>query len=500
MKVVSSKQMALIEKKAYHDGASESEFMEEAGSGVSLIVHEYVERHDLNRHVVLLCGKGNNAGDAYVAGVHLLNLGYEVTALQVVPLHACSPLCRLNHSRFATAGGYWREINTAEDMAFPVNGIIVDGIFGTGFTGKLSEPFQTIIHHANNSGLPIIAIDIPSGLDGATGLVEDECIKATQTAFLGLPKTGFFLGDGWNYVGQLRYVDFGLPEQYIEQSEADMIMLSPELMRPLLPAIKHNRNKYEAGYVVGVAGSPGMSGAAILSAWAALSSGAGVVKLFYPEGMKSELAGSPFELIKIPYTLESLPQVIETLNKATATFIGPGLGRSAETKQILQALLPKMEKPSVIDADALNILSQTDITLPAQTIFTPHKGEMDRLLKIEAPHPVNREFLKSCQDYADLHRVTLILKGGPTFIFQPNEIVHVNPFGDPGMATAGSGDVLTGIIASLLAQGLVPMNAALLGVYLHSLAGEAAAREKTSYCMIASDIIKHLPDAFRLRD
>lgn len=499
MKVVSSKQMAFIESQAYRDGASESEFMEEAGSGVSLIVHEYVERHDLNKHVVLLCGKGNNAGDAYVAGTHLLNLGYEVTALQVVPLHSCTPLCRANHSRFAAAGGYWREISNSDDMAFPLRGVILDGIFGTGFKGKVDEPFSTIIHQANNSGLPIIAIDIPSGLNGETGEVEGECIRATQTAFLGLPKTGFFLRDGWNYVGKLRYVDFGLPEQYIDQSEADFIMLTPELMKPLLPEIKHNRNKYERGYVAGLAGSPGMAGAAILSSWAAFAGGAGIVKLFHPQGMQEELTNSPYELIKVPYTYESLSTVIETLNKAAATFIGPGLGRSPQTKQLLQTILPKLEKPAVIDADALNILSETEIKLPQQVIFTPHKGEMERLLKLDAPQVVDKEFLKICQEYADKYQITLILKGGPTFIFHPDEIVHVNPYGDPGMATAGSGDVLTGILAALLAQGLVPMKAALLGVFLHAISGENAAAEKTSYCMMASDIIKHLPDAFRFR-
>lgn len=496
MKIVSSKQMAFIESQAYRDGATESGFMEEAGSGISLIVHEYVERHDLNKHVILLCGKGNNAGDAYVAGVHLLNLGYEVTALQVVPLHACTSLCRLNHSRFATAGGYWREMSDSEDTAFPLNGIIVDGLFGTGFKGKVSEPFSTMIYQANQSGLPIIAIDIPSGLNGETGVVEGECIRATQTAFLGLPKTGFFLGDGWNYVGRLRYVDFGLPEQYIGQSQADMIMLTPEMMRPLLPVVTHNRNKYEAGYVVGVAGSQGMSGAAILSAWASLAGGAGIVKLFHPEGMEKELSASPYELIKIPYTLKTLPQVLETLNKATATFIGPGLGRIEHTQQMLQALLPKLEKPCVLDADALNILSQAEIALPAQTIFTPHKGEMERLLNRKSAS-IDKDFLSACQEYCNKKQVTLILKGGPTFIFQPDEIVHVNPYGDPGMATAGSGDVLTGLLAALLSQNLTPFNAALLGVFLHSQAGERAAEEKTSYCMIASDIIKHFPDAFR---
>ena len=497
MKIVTARQMAFLESQAYRDGASEADFMEEAGMGISLIVHEYAEKFDCDKNIVLLCGKGNNAGDAYVAGIHLLKLGYEVTALQLIPLTECSFLCQQNHLSFVSLGGLWMEIESPEEVAFPLDGIIVDGIFGTGFNGELKEPFTTIIHMANQSQLPIIAIDIPSGLEGETGEVKEEAIIATETAFLGLPKSGFFFRDGWNHVGKLRYVDFGLPEEYVELLDSNLMMVTPENLRSFLPKIKRNRHKYEAGFVVALAGSPGMAGAAILSSWSALVGGAGIVKLFHPEGMQNELATSPYEIIKMPYKLNDMTALEASLAKASSILMGPGLGNSSEIGKVLAKIIPSIEKPCVIDADALNFFSEQAIALPKQVIFTPHLGEMARLLKLSETPGLNREFLNSCQRYVEEKNITLILKGGVTFIFHPGEAVYVNPYGDPGMATAGSGDVLTGLISALLAQGLSTHQAALLGVFLHSVAGEHAAQAMTSYCMVASDIVDYFPEAFR---
>lgn len=496
MKVISPKEMKRIESQAIRDGVSEEDFMEEAGSGVGLLVHDYVEKHNLDRHVVLLCGKGNNAGDAYVAGIHLIHLDYEVFALQIVPISECSPLCRQNYHRFLIEGGHAKEVISTEDIALPANGIIVDGLFGTGFRGKLEEPFVSIVNLVNRSHLPIIAVDIPSGLNGDDGSVENAAITAVETAFLGLPKTGFFLNDGWNHAGKLRYVDFGLPYEYIEEAKADLVMLRPELLKPVLPSVKRNLHKYQKGFVIGLAGSPGMPGASLLSSFAALRGGAGIVRLLHPEGMQDELSSSPYELIKVPYKYQDVQKVIETMNRASATFVGPGLGLKDEVKNLLREVLPHLEKPCVIDADALTILSEEEIALPQHTILTPHMGELLRLLHLKSPQQLDKDFLKLCQQYVEERRVTLILKGGPSFIFHPDEVIRVNPSGTPGMATAGSGDVLTGLLGALLSEGIPTHDAASLGVYLHGLAGEHAAAEYTEHCMIASDIINFFPDAF----
>lgn len=268
-------------------------------------------------------------------------------------------------------------------------------------------------------------------------------------------------------------------------------------MARLLPPIKRNRNKYQAGYVIGLAGSLTMPGAALLSSLAAFRAGSGMVRLLYPKGMEAELSSSPYELIKIPYTYNQSQDVSQLMQKAAATFVGPGLGRTEQTQHLLQNILPSLQNPCVIDADALTLFADQAFQLPSEAILTPHTGEMQTLLKSGSRLVLNFELLKTCQRYAEEHNITLILKGAPTFIFHPQSVIFANPTGDPGMATAGSGDVLTGLIASLLSQGLSCHHAAMLGVYLHGLAGQFAAKHrKTSYGVMATDLITHFGTAY----
>jgi hydroxyethylthiazole kinase-like uncharacterized protein yjeF len=493
MKVVSAKVMADLEAKAYRQSFTERDFMENAGRGIALATQKFIQKNQCAHHVWLLCGKGNNAGDAFVAGCYLLEQGYQVRAIQLDDLDHCSPLCQQNGKRFLEKKGTL--INQIE--SFGSAGVILDGIFGTGFRGQVGPPYASLIDAANQSRLPILAIDIPSGLNGTTGQVEGSVIQATETLFLSLPKTGFFLENGWNVVGKLHGVDFGLPSTIVDQTTADFELLTQEQIANLLPPIKRNRHKYQAGYVIGLAGSLTMPGAALLSSLAAFRGGSGMVRLLYPQGMEAELASSPYELIKIPYTYHQPQEVIQLMQKAAATFVGPGLGRSEQTQQLLQSVMPTLNKPCVIDADALTLFANQAFQLPSQAILTPHTGEMQTLLKSDSRLSLHLDVLKICQKYAEEHSITLILKGAPTFIFHPQQPIFVNPTGDPGMATAGSGDVLTGLLASLLSQGLDCHNAALLGVYLHGLAGEFAAEQRgTSYGMMATDLIAYFDAAY----
>lgn len=485
-----------LEQSALRDGARESDFMEEAGSGVGLVVHEFVERFGLEHQAILLCGKGNNGGDGYVAGIHLLHLDYHVHAYQLYPLAECSPLCQSNAARFVNEGGVLTEVQFDTEIFLPLDGVIIDAIFGTGFRGSLDPMVLKFIQIANLSGLPIIAVDIPSGLNGETGEIGEAVILASETASLGLPKQGYFLLEGWNTIGKLRSVDFGLGEEYIEELPELMEMLNDEMMLPLIPYIKRTRNKYEAGYVVGIAGSSEMPGAAILASTAVLKGGAGIMRLLYPEGMEVQLAFCPPEVIKTAVDFSKPDKILDYLTKPAALFIGPGLGKGEKIAPLLAKILPQVQIPTVIDADALNSLAKEWVPLPAKTILTPHRGEMNRLLHLEHPLPLDQNYLTRCQRFAEDNNVTLVLKGGPTFIFHPGIPVHISPTGDPGLATAGTGDVLTGLIASFLAQGLPPHHAACLGVYLHGMAGEQAALELTSYCITASDLFDFFPSAF----
>jgi len=493
VKVVSAEAMGELEALANQQGWIDRDLMENAGRGVASAVCHFIKTNHLPRVVWILCGKGNNGGDAFAAGGYLLDEGCQVTAIQPDEPEACSPLCRQNRRRFLDKKGSL----IAHIDSFGAGGIIVDGIFGTGFKGQVHSPYDSMIEAANRSALPILAIDIPSGLNGTTGQIEGSVIHATETLFLELPKTGFFLEEGWNVTGKLRRVGLGLPRSMIDQVTGEFELSMQEEIRSFLPAIKRNRHKYQTGYVVGLAGSPTMPGAALLSSLAALRGGSGIVRLLYPKGMEVELSSMPYELIKIPYTYDQPQEVSRLMEKAGATFIGPGLGTSEKTGCLLRKVIPALKNPCVIDADALTLFANQPFPLPPQTILTPHRGEMETLLHADCSLSLNREGLKACQKYSEEHKITLILKGAPTFIFHPQQLIFINPTGDPGMATAGSGDVLTGLLASLLSQGIDCHRAALCGVYLHGLAGEFAARNRGISCgMMATDLIAHFANAY----
>jgi hydroxyethylthiazole kinase-like uncharacterized protein yjeF len=497
MKVVSSAEMSRIETIAYGAGAKPEQFMESAGRGIALHIEDYIRRHRLTRVAVLLCGKGNNAGDAYVAGSHLHRNGYAVFAYQLEPIDTCSPLCRQNYYRFVANGGVAVDVKSAADFLFPPGGVIVDALFGTGFHGAAEGLYAAAITTANGSGVPILAIDIPSGLNGQTGEATGPVIEADETLFLGLPKTGFFLNQGWNCIGRLTGIDFGLNPEIIRQAQEDMIYLTVDQVVGLLPKLKRARNKYEAGVVVGLAGSLSMPGAAQLASLAALRGGCGLMRLLHPESMSAELANTAPEVIRVPYREGDIEAIVDSLNSGDSCFIGPGLGRDKAVRSMLAKVLPQVRVPCVIDADALTIAAEDNIPFPPHAILTPHQGEMRRLLQGYRKERPDKEWLALCQEYVREKLVTLVLKGPPTFILHPKEDILVCPRGDTGMATAGTGDVLTGVIAALLAQGVHGRDAAAVGAYLHGIAGERAADQFTSQAMIASDVIAHLPDAFK---
>ncbi len=388
-------------------------------------------------------------------------------------------------------GGEVQFVACVEEIVYTHVGMILDGLVGTGFKGKAEGLLEAAIDSANNSGLPILSIDIPSGLNGSTGEVGSVAIHATLTIYLGLPKVGISLLNGWDYVGELVHVDFGLDEDLIDEMEAEAYLVDEDAVCALLPRANRCRHKYEAGYVLAVGASESMPGAALLASHGALRSGAGIVRLFYPEGMEGELSCAPLELIKEAWDLKDDKRIHEEAKRAKVILIGPGMGRTKEMKRACLTLLEKITIPTVLDADALYyLIDEKKIEFPEMSILTPHHQEMRRLLM------PNEDLWIGTQKYADQHDVTIVLKGAPTLIFHPLKTALIVPFGDPGMATAGTGDVLTGVLAALLAQGMSPREAATLGVYLHALAGEAAAFELTSYSMTATDLIDFLPEAF----
>ena len=498
LKVVTAHEMARIEEIAYAEGASEQTFVENAGEAIAEAVIDFIELYDLPKIVTILAGKGNNGADAYAAGAKLIGLGCQVIALHIYPVDSFGPLCKTMSEKFRAKGGTLRYAHDKKTLCFEPEGIILAGLVGTGFRGKAEDVLALAIERANQSGLPIIAIDIPSGLNASTGDVLSVAIHATETIFLGLPKSGFFLKEGWDHVGQLRYADFGLEQKYIAKAQPIAYFLNEEIIAQLFPRIKRSRHKYEAGYVIAIAGSPGMPGAALLASKAALHSGAGIVRLFHAPGMEAALSGAPFELIRQSWDAKDVALIQEEAIRAKALLIGPGLGRTKSVEKMIQKIFCDIDLPMVIDADALYFLSKNaSWKVPKGSVLTPHRGEMNLLLaNYKQKKGEQKSFLELCQAFAELKKTTIVLKGAPTFIFHPGAPPLVVTRGDPGMATAGSGDVLTGMIAAMIAQGLEARRAAALAVTLHGISGEIAAQSLTSYCMTSSDLIDFLPRAF----
>lgn len=478
--IITAKEMVRIEALAYAAGIREIDLMEKAGSGIAeMLSHE--------THVTLLAGKGNNGGDAYVAGRYLLGRGARVIAHPLGSLEQSTPLCREMHRRFVESGGIVQPL-PAEP---PSQGVILDGLTGTGFHGKARDSLAQAICWVNRASLPVYSIDIPSGVCGNTGEVAGPAVVATKTLYLEWPKLGMFIGNGWNFSGHLQTVSLGLAETW--KGQIHPVAYLVDRNAPLeLPKIERTRHKYGAGYLLGIAGSEGMGGAALLAGCAALRAGAGIVRLFHPRGMS--WGNAPLELIGEQWRGLSERRIVAEMARAKALFMGPGMGRTKDAFRRMRKLLPLILKPVVIDADGLFALSQhPEWTLPPESIVTPHRQEMEQLLT----HDVHAPFYERIQRYAEEKQVLVVLKGAPTWIFESEKLPLVLPFGDPGMATAGTGDVLTGIIGALLAQGMGIRRAARTGVQWHGMAGECAAEELTSYCLNASDLIRHLPTVIK---
>ncbi|MGD2170370.1 MAG: NAD(P)H-hydrate epimerase, partial [Chlamydiota bacterium] len=251
MKIVTADEMKRIEKMAFEEGFSENQFMEIAGTRVGEYVHDFVEKNKIPKKVFLLVGKGNNGGDAYVAGTYLLQKGYTVEAFHLAELESSSPLNQFYCERFIESGGRVEFLKEIKNLSFPSTGLIVDGLLGTGFKGQLEGLYLDVIEMANDSCLPIVSIDIPSGVNGTTGIVETKAIFASMTVYLGMAKMGFFINDGWNHVGKLVYADFGLSEKFIELAKEEANLFTDENVT--LPKLIRKRHKYQTGYVIGIA-------------------------------------------------------------------------------------------------------------------------------------------------------------------------------------------------------------------------------------------------------
>lgn len=453
---------------------------------------------DTRQSIHFFAGPGNNGGDALAIARMLHFKGYEVQIsicelsstfsedftinLEQLPGLETIVLHRIKK------GDPWPNINGES--------IVVDGVFGTGLNRPIEGFWAELIDQINHHAGPKIAIDIPSGLP-ADGIASGSVFRADHTISFERPKLAFFLAENHAFVGQFHIVSIGLAEAFAKKESSLFYLNEPESLRPLLQKRDAFGHKGSFGHALLISGSFGMLGATQLCGRACLRSGAGLVSLYVPKIAYPILQGAiPEAMVMVDPNERTISQIPD-LAPYAAVGIGPGLGQSSLTRAALWKLLRRIDKKLVVDADALNILAKEPAklkALPPNSILTPHPGEFKRLFGASKNSWEQLDLLrKKSQDW----QIIIILKGAYTRIALPNGRVYFNMSGNPGMATGGSGDVLTGLLTGLLAQGYSPEEAARLGVFLHGSAGDFAAQENSQPALTAGDIIQNLGKAFK---
>ncbi len=462
----------------------------------------FVRHYRVNRRVVVLAGPGNNGGDAMALARLLAVRQYRVECFLVSSSGKLSPDGKENLKRLKDTGLVTiRNLSDVQSLPALLEGdVVIDGLFGSGLTRPVEGLYLDVIRHVNDSAAEVVAVDIPSGLFGEDNTENDvhSVIQADFTLTFQFPFLSFFFSENEMFTGEWIVMDIGLHPDIIGKIETRYSMLTRGRIAGLLPERSRFAHKGVFGHALAVAGSSGMMGAALLTGKAALRSGAGLVTLHVPaSGFRVVQTAFPEAIVSIDSD-EHVFSVLNDLEKYTAVAVGPGLGNHDRSRLGLQKLLKNVNVPLVIDADALNMIAANRELLsylPEGSILTPHPLEFDRLAG-GSPDGWSRHLEQIA--FSLKYRVTVVLKGANTSISFPDGSCVFNTTGNPGMATGGSGDVLTGIVLSLLAQRLSPENAAMAGVYLHGMAGDKAAEKYGEESMIAGDIIRCLGDAFRL--
>ena len=509
MKLAFSKEIKYIDKKTMEEGKMPSLLlMENAGRAVFEMATEMLTGNFSGKKVCIFAGKGNNGGDAFVAARYLLNNGAKVRIFLLTGQDAFEGDAA---SAFAILKGMKPEIlELTDDKAWDrmlvyllACDLIIDGLLGTGFKGRLEENFERVINIINNSGKTVLSIDIPSGVGADDGKVETVAVLAANTVTLALPKPGLFIAPGRSYTGKIAVAPIGIPSYIINEAPIQQKLITGEMVTWHLPRRQITAHKNQAKVAV-IAGEKGKTGAAALCCEAALRTGAGIVQLFTAQDVADNMALKLTEVMVDALATDETgitSEFIDVLLEKTAFFpvlaIGPGLGNKTGTAETVCQLLQKTDKKLVLDADALNaVVGNTKIFAQTKEIavLTPHLGEMARLTSLTVEQMQQEGILQIARRFAVEWQSILILKGAPTVVAFPDGEIFVNTAGNPGMATAGSGDVLTGVIAGLIAQGMDQAPAAVCGVYLHSLAADLIARE-VMIGMTAGDIVSALPKA-----
>lgn len=483
-----------------HEGIPSLDLMERAGGEVARAIMAL----EIDGPVRIVCGRGNNGGDGLVVARLLREHGLSVDALLLFGREDLSADARANLERVEA-----RQVEVdGLSAALHRSALVVDAILGTGFTGSPRPPLDTAIESINAAGATIVAIDVPSGVDASTGEVAGACVKADLTVTLQAPKLGLWIAPGKTFAGRTEVVDIGIPPDGAGRpAPSDAGLIAPAVL-DLLPRRVPAGNKFQSGSVLVVGGSTGLTGAVCMACDGAMRAGAGWTRAAVPASLNQIFEVKLTEVMSVPlpddagHLLEDAADaVLDAAARADAVALGPGLGREPGSFSLAQTLVEQIEQPLLVDADGLNALAQANLApatrRSAPLVLTPHAGEMARLLATES-RAVEAKRLSAARETAERSGAVVVLKGDDTLVASGRSgEVAVNSGGSPALATAGTGDVLSGVITAFIARGLDAFEAACAGVYVHALAGREAARRLGAESVIAGDVIESLPTALQ---
>ena len=512
-KIVTAAQMQALDRRTISEAhIPATTLMERAGSGVVSCLEQRLGPVR-GKTVTVVCGKGNNGGDGFVAARLLRRRHANARVLAMAPTSELSPDAATMSKQFVRGAGkssvYLYTSKAQAQALLQESDILVDALLGTGLSAAVTGRYAEVIDSINESGRPVVAVDLPSGLHADAGTILGRAIRASLTVSLGLPKLGLYQNDGIDLAGEVALVDIGIPPAYIEAVETRTTLMTRHAVRAYLPRRQPSSHKGTFGHAGIIAGSVGKTGAAAMVARAALRVGAGLVTVAIPASVNDVLEAKLLEAMTVPmpetkartFARTALDRLVAFMAARTALAIGPGLSTHHETVELVQALMKQLDRPAVLDADALNALTgRTALLASCKTppIITPHPGEMARLEADATPQSINSDRIGTASRFARARGLFVVLKGARTVVARPDGAVAICPTGNPGMATGGTGDVLTGMMVGLLAQGMPSWEAACAATYLHGAAGDLAASRKGQAGLIAGDMIEEIPYALRL--
>ena len=503
MKIATKAQMYEIDKKA------QKEFfmpvvaiVEQVGYQLALEIKQFMSVKS-GQKICIVAGKGNNAADAFVAARYLASWNFTVKLFLLDPIKdlnevALDSLETLKALKLDIS--YFNTENTWDRFSINLRlcDAIVDAVLGIGFVGRLTDIYERAIKIMNEIDIPKIAVDLPSGSYADTGEIPTIAVQASLTLSICLPKMGLFLAPACQHVGELKIIPTNIPRCLLE-NQVQQELITETIVKQYLPKRSKHLHKYQAGKATILAGNINMLGASVLATEACMRTGAGIVDLFTMEAVYPLVATKLTEAMVYSVNNESvevaLQKFMHSANNAKAVLVGPGLGNNKNTREFVPYILEKLKVPLVLDADALNVVGN-NIELLRQyaneIVITPHTGEFSRMINVSG-FEIETNKLEYARQYAQQWKVTIVLKGSVTVVAMPNGYVYVNNQAVPAMATAGMGDVLAGMITSLLAQGLDVQQACVAAVYLHTYTAKILEQQELAVGLLASDIVKNIP-------